>query len=52
LIGFIASLLYSVRLTNPITFMLAPLPLSLVALAACHFPAWVPTQVGPLVAIS
>lgn len=52
LIGFLANLLYSVRLTNPITFVLAPLPLSLVALATCHFPAWAPTQVDPLVAIS
>jgi hypothetical protein len=52
LIGLIASLLYSVRLTNPITFVLTPLPLSLVALATCHFPAWAPTQVDPLMAIS
>jgi putative ABC transport system permease protein len=48
---FLASLLFEVSATDPITFVLISLLLSLVALVACWRPAWRATKVDPLTAL-
>jgi putative ABC transport system permease protein len=47
----VASLLYGVRPIDPVTFVVAPSMLAVVALLASWLPAWRATQVDPLVAM-
>jgi putative ABC transport system permease protein len=49
--GVVASMLYGVRATDPLTFLFITLLLSAVALAACSIPAWRATKVDPVIAI-
>ncbi len=45
------SLLFDVSEVDPVTFVVVPLSLTLVALIACWIPAWRATKIDPLVAI-
>jgi putative ABC transport system permease protein len=46
-----ASLLFGVSSTDPLTFVVAPLALALVALLACVVPAWRAARVDPKLAL-
>jgi putative ABC transport system permease protein len=48
---FVASLLYSVSTTDPLTFILVPLLLSAAALAACYIPARSASKLNPMDAL-
>jgi ABC-type lipoprotein release transport system permease subunit len=47
----VASLLYSVSTTDPLTFILVPLLLSAAALAACYIPARSASKLDPMDAL-
>ena len=47
----ISSLIYSVSVNNPVTFVAAPVLLTTVALAACYLAARRPTKVDPMAAL-
>jgi len=49
--SFMASLLYGVRPRDPGVFMLVPLLLLVVAIAASYIPAWRATKLDPMVAL-
>jgi ABC-type antimicrobial peptide transport system permease subunit len=44
-------LLFGVRAVDPITFIVAPILLALIAFIACCLPAWRVTKIDPLVAL-
>jgi putative ABC transport system permease protein len=48
---FLASMLFEVKPTDPVTFVLVPLLLAAVAVAACWFPARRAMRVDPIVAL-
>jgi ABC-type lipoprotein release transport system permease subunit len=49
--SMMASLLYGVRPYDPAVFLMVPLLLLVVAIAASYIPAWRATKVDPIVAL-
>jgi putative ABC transport system permease protein len=49
--SLMASLLYGVRPHDPAVFLMVPLLLLVVAIAASYIPAWRATKVNPIVAL-
>jgi putative ABC transport system permease protein len=49
--SMMASLLYGVRPHDPAVFLMGPLLLLVVAIAASYIPAWRATKVDPIVAL-
>jgi putative ABC transport system permease protein len=49
--SLMASLLYGVRPHDPAVFLMVPLLLLVVAVAASYIPAWRATKVDPIVAL-
>jgi putative ABC transport system permease protein len=49
--SMMASLLYNVRPHDPAVFLMVPLLLLVVAIAASYIPAWRATKVNPIVAL-
>jgi ABC-type lipoprotein release transport system permease subunit len=49
--SMMASLLYGVRPHDPAVFLMVPLLLLVVAIAASYIPAWRATKVDPIVAL-
>jgi ABC-type antimicrobial peptide transport system permease subunit len=46
-----ASLLYGVSAADPLTFLLVPVLIFVVALVACLIPAWKATRIDPITAL-
>jgi putative ABC transport system permease protein len=46
-----ASWLYGVSAADPLTFLLVPILILLVALVACLIPAWKATRIDPVTAL-
>ena len=48
---FLASLLFGIAVVDPLTYVLVPLLLAAIALAACTLPAWRATRISPVAAL-
>lgn len=48
---FLASLLFGITVLDPLTYVLVPLLLAAIGLAACTLPAWRATRISPVAAL-
>jgi ABC-type antimicrobial peptide transport system permease subunit len=48
---YLSSLLYSVKATDPLTFLIVAVALAGVALSACWLPAWRAARIDPMEAL-